>query len=402
LGALLNHKDKKKGQQDFMAIFFESILGYIIRFPDTSNTRYQSYSEGAAEVLVHLSIYIQLLEFIRNKKESRTLNHMEINIWNGLHDIPTITELCVLAVYGQAITHPYMRSVRGAQRQHSNALLLGPLHEEVKNHCRKLMSHPELLYGPEASYKKGSMDGKAWDRPEAMYVVQALAVNLPHLRGALIAFLEGALDTWERFSEEYAPGGEIASTSNSQKHKVWVPTTNDHNEGALGAMRIAKRKAPNMTLETYNARKMYKHNDTQSFMDAILNAPEDRTFLRRTARIVGAEGRERKRRKVQIEADQAVVDSHTERDNENAAKKAHKAAVLDALTLELDVAKLGQMKMNKKEIDLQLNWYRSRGDKLVPIKKKIPNKPKMLEELIKATNRFNALNASIDVDMSIN
>jgi hypothetical protein len=70
--------------------------------------------------------------------------------------------------------------------------------------------------------------------------------------------------------------------------------------------------------------------------------------------------------------------------------------------LELDVAKLGQTKMNKKEIDLQLDWYRSRGDKLVPIKKKIPNKPEMLEELIKATNRFNALNASMDVDMSTN
>jgi hypothetical protein len=57
--------------------------------------------------------------------------------------------------------------------------------------------------------------------------------------------------------------------------------------------------------------------------------------------------------------------------------------------LELDVAKLSQTKMNKKEIDLQLEWYRSQGDKLVPIKKKIPNKPEMFEELIKATNWFN-------------
>jgi hypothetical protein len=132
LGALLNHKDKKKGQQDFVAIFFESILGYIICFVDTSNTRYQSYSEGAAEVIVHLVIYIQLLDFIRNKKESRNFNHMESNIWKALHNIPTLTELCVLALYGQAITHPYMREVRGAQRQHSNGLSLGPLHQRVK------------------------------------------------------------------------------------------------------------------------------------------------------------------------------------------------------------------------------------------------------------------------------
>jgi hypothetical protein len=48
MGVLLNHKDKKKGQQDFVVIYFESILGYIIHFVDTSNTCYQSYSEGAA------------------------------------------------------------------------------------------------------------------------------------------------------------------------------------------------------------------------------------------------------------------------------------------------------------------------------------------------------------------
>jgi hypothetical protein len=66
--------------------------------------------------------------------------------------------------------------------------------------------------------------------------------------------------------------------------------TNDYNEGALGAMCVAKHKAPNMTLETYNTHKMYKHNDTQSFMDAILNAPEDWTFLRQIAHIMGAEG----------------------------------------------------------------------------------------------------------------
>lgn len=88
---------------------------------------------------------------------------MESNIWKALHDIPTLTELCALALYGQAITHPYMREVHGAQRQHLNGLNLGPLHERVKAHCRKLIAEPELLYGPEAAYEKGSMDGKGWD-----------------------------------------------------------------------------------------------------------------------------------------------------------------------------------------------------------------------------------------------
>lgn len=37
LGALLNHKDDKKGQQDSTVIFFEYELGFTVRFPDTSN-----------------------------------------------------------------------------------------------------------------------------------------------------------------------------------------------------------------------------------------------------------------------------------------------------------------------------------------------------------------------------
>jgi hypothetical protein len=96
---------------------------------------------------------------------------MESNIWNGLHDIPTITELCMLAVYRQAITHPYMQDVHGAQHQHSNGLNLGPLHECIKVHCQKIISQLELLIGPEASHEKGSMDGKIWDRPEFIYAV---------------------------------------------------------------------------------------------------------------------------------------------------------------------------------------------------------------------------------------
>jgi hypothetical protein len=392
LGALLNHRDKKKGQQDFVAIFFESILGYIIRFVDTSNTRYQSYSEGAAEVIVHLVVYIQLMEFIRNKKESRIFNHMESNIWNALHDIPTITELCVLALYGQSITHPYMREVRGAQRQHSNGLSLGPLHERVKEHCQKLISQPELLYGPDASYEKGSMDGKIWDRPESIYAVQALAPTLPHLRGALVAFLEGALETWERFSAEYAPGGEIANASASQRQNAWVPTTNDHNEGALGAMRVAARRAPNMTLETHNAREMYKRNDTRAFMEAVLSAPEDRQFLRKTARVVNGEGRQRQRREVQATAARVLMEEKLLGDKVKAEKKAEYEKIILAVECEFDVATLEDpdLKMIKKEMDLQLEWYRFNGDTLVPKKSEVPNRPEKLAALIAAAKRYNA------------
>jgi hypothetical protein len=149
-------------------------------------------------------------------------------------------ELCVLTLYGQAVIHLYMRKVRGSQQVHSNILDLGPSHEQVKDHCRMLIRYPELLFSPQASYEQGSMDGKLWDRPEAIYAVEAMANGLPHLRGALISFLEGALETWEQFLAESAPGGDIANASEAQKCHAWMPTTNNHNKGALGALRVAK------------------------------------------------------------------------------------------------------------------------------------------------------------------
>jgi hypothetical protein len=68
MGALLNNKDDKKGEQDRHGIYFEAHtqIGYSLRFPDTNNTRYQSHSEGAAEILVHLPIYTEFLDFIRD------------------------------------------------------------------------------------------------------------------------------------------------------------------------------------------------------------------------------------------------------------------------------------------------------------------------------------------------
>jgi len=43
------------------------------------------------------------------------------------------------------------------------------------------------------------MDGVIWEQPDAFYTVDALAPGLPHLCDAMIAFFEGALDTWLRY-----------------------------------------------------------------------------------------------------------------------------------------------------------------------------------------------------------
>ncbi|KAF8960711.1 hypothetical protein BDZ97DRAFT_1597629, partial [Flammula alnicola] len=111
-----------------------------------------------------------------------------------------------------------------------------------------------------------------------------------------VAFFRGALATWERFSSEFAPGGLIDESSAEEKHLAWMPATNDINEGALGAYRVVTRGKPSMTLHQYNALAMFRHNDTQAYMDAVFTC-DDHIYIMREARRLDASGIEAVRRK---------------------------------------------------------------------------------------------------------
>jgi hypothetical protein len=101
-GGVFRHKDDKKGQQDTYRMFFEEKLGYVVTFPDTSNTRFQSHCNAAAELIVYRELFEEFLLFARDKKATRNFNHMEHNVYKGLTDPATHTELCVLAIYSNA------------------------------------------------------------------------------------------------------------------------------------------------------------------------------------------------------------------------------------------------------------------------------------------------------------
>jgi hypothetical protein len=57
MGAVFANKDTKKGQQDSLQVYLESVIGYMVQFPNMSSTRYQSHCKGAAELLVQLKFY---------------------------------------------------------------------------------------------------------------------------------------------------------------------------------------------------------------------------------------------------------------------------------------------------------------------------------------------------------
>jgi hypothetical protein len=53
-GALFNHKDDKKGHHNIFCFWWQENIGSKFTFPDTSNTCFGSYCNGATAILAHL------------------------------------------------------------------------------------------------------------------------------------------------------------------------------------------------------------------------------------------------------------------------------------------------------------------------------------------------------------
>ncbi|KAJ6470705.1 hypothetical protein DFH09DRAFT_954629, partial [Mycena vulgaris] len=203
---------------------------------------------------------------------------------------------------------------------------------------RRVIADPDLICGPNLSHKTASSDGKIWDRPEAMYAAHALLPKLPmnEVRAALVAFLEGSLVVWERFGSDVL-GMELTA---AQKLKAWMPATNDANEGYLGAnARVAKRRAPNTTLEFLNAKSQYKQNETAEFISTELDMPAGQSFLMQMARKIGAEGREKKRKIVQADADNTKVSTHRTKRDETRAKRIAELKEINCCVVIFDISR---------------------------------------------------------------
>jgi len=276
-----------------------------------------------------------------------------------------------MVLYQQAVSKPYMRAVRRPGEKAENILDLGPLHRLVMEFVSKVIETPEILISPDATAVEGSMDGKDWDNPQAMEAVFRLIPELPHIKEITVAFFRGSLPTWIRFSAEFAPGGLIDEASAEEKHWAWMPSTNDANEGALGAYRVIIRNKPSMTLHQYNALAMFRHNNTQDYMDAVFVAA-DHKFVMQEARRIDASGLEKKRRQKLV--DYRLEVARIRKGKEDARKQ---KAIDDALRLskvvlissmeaimELTVLKMGD----------QIDAFRFRGLPDVPAKSRYPKK----------------------------
>jgi hypothetical protein len=384
-GMIFNNKNDKVGQQDVYQQFFQSRGVKKSKFPDTSNTRYQSHCTAAAELLTSLPLYIDFMVWIKDGKDKPGFTNMERNVYLGLQDIPTQTELAVLALYAQAISHPYLRQVRGPGTEHVNMLDLAPLHSRVQEHMETVINNPSVLLPPDGSYVHGAMDGKPWTNQEAVYEIYKMSSSLPHLQFVLVAFFKGALATWKRFTSEFEEGGLIDLATAKEREQAWMPPTNDVNEGALGALRSYLRKNPNSTMHQYNALAMFKFNDTAKFVHQEF-MPEDHAYVRQEARMKDSSHLERERQAAVI----AYKDKQVVQRKEKTALKVQQKNQEQTRLAEierLEDAELVTIDMTVTQLKDQLEIYRGLVTD-IPLKSHMKTKADMIPALKEAIMKY--------------
>ena len=151
-----------------------------------------------------------------------------------------------MALYSQAVSHPYMMTIRGDPTL--NALDLGPLNKKIGVFMDHIIEDPTFLVGKNVSHETGTFDGTSWNSKEVVEKINELAPEFPNLKPALVAFFKGARETWQRFTSEYAPGGLIDEASEEEKNRARMPASNDDNEGALGSFRVMMHRQPLLRL----------------------------------------------------------------------------------------------------------------------------------------------------------
>ncbi|KDQ09796.1 hypothetical protein BOTBODRAFT_178707 [Botryobasidium botryosum FD-172 SS1] len=358
-GSVFAHKDKKKGQQDTL----------------------QSYCDATVELITCLKFYREFLKLVRDLKDKRAFTNMEKNIYNALFNIPTLTELCVLVLYSQTISCPAMRTVHGPNQARTNLLELGPELMGVIAHIDKLNASIGLALGPEATYETGVLDGKPWERPNAFYAVQALAPTLPHL--------EGARATWVRFTSEFEQGRRINSASASERHLAFMKPTNDDNEGALAAFKQGIYHTPRLTTQQFSATKMYRQNNTYSFMKHCFE-PEDHQSVMQQARVLDGSGIAEAERAAQAKYYAEVQAKKQQDDADRQAKADTMNQKLDGLVLHRNVPDLIVHPPTCAILNLELDWHRRNGDKKVPMKKNLKRKANKVYALAAAVERYHS------------
>jgi hypothetical protein len=126
--------------------------------------------------------------------------------------------------------------------------------------------------------------------------IRALAKELPNLLLAVSSMFAGAAEGWIRFTPEFHVGGTFDCLTPEQRDILFIPSTNDANEGLLGSFRVHIRYHPNSTAHSFSNQTRTERNNTESFIKKVCDAAVEK-FVMREVRKDGKSGVRAKFRK---------------------------------------------------------------------------------------------------------
>ncbi|KAE9398116.1 hypothetical protein BT96DRAFT_995151 [Gymnopus androsaceus JB14] len=423
-GALFRHKNGDTGYQDKHRIFMtqqkHEIHGYVLsecakKFPDTSNVRYQSYSYAAVELVTYRDLYVELIEEIRDGKTKKGLNHMEENVLKGLSDVPTITELCAMALYGLVISWVYVKEIRGSDPSGNakfvNALSpeMFALHRKVAPFCENLSLHPELLLNPtllsdDADFTSITLDGRPLMDKSCFAAITQMKDELPHLASAISAKFKGASEGWTIFVSEYDeknPNGYSSLPPELLELLGMIPMTNDPNEGVLGSLRQFKQFIPSSNAHRFSDQARARRNSTDNFVKMLCN-DDDLLYVMRLARWLDASGEQQKFREKYLTLQKERAETARKKETAKLLKKSDENARLEAAGVITDREAIERMTNNqlKDQIKVHKNIVKDPVLKTLAISS-LKNKALLKEAVFAAIDRYNTTHSSVSTSSNV-
>ena len=118
---------------------------------------------------------------IRDSKDDMRWSNIEKNINKGLQNPATFTELCTMSLFMECFYHPAFKALcsedAGLQ---GNALDQGAFYDHATEFLGAVARDPKMILS-DMTHQIATLDGKPWNRPEAVNTVRKVAPTLPHL-----------------------------------------------------------------------------------------------------------------------------------------------------------------------------------------------------------------------------
>ncbi|KAJ7578909.1 hypothetical protein C8J56DRAFT_1110943 [Mycena floridula] len=362
LGSLLRHKDGERGYQDRCVMFMKDQKSALFQLdeggkqPDTSRIRYQSFSYAAAEVLIfHGIIYDLITEIIDAKAKSGQPNHVEYNVLKALDDPVTLSELSALALYGASVSWPYMATVHGNKESSVNLLDLTDIHRKLPDFCNHIAKNPHILLDPNTSPNELTINGHPFEDELLIATIRMLVPETTNLFFMISHMFSGAAKGWIRFTPEFHVGGTFDLLTPEQRKLLFIPATNDHNEGMLGSFRVHMRYHPSSTPETFSNQTRAERNNTEAFIEKH-NDGALQKYVMQEVRKFGASSHRAKFRKAWMAHQRDKAQKALARRVKTATKKRNEQLRMSSIALELDVDTINSLTSGK--LKDQLTIYR--------------------------------------------